>query len=83
MRYRSSTGAYKWLLDHGADGLWDFVDNYFERIPLVMAGRGDLIAHKTTDESLGVCLGEFYGTPSDNGVLFVAMSDAEFAWRIK
>lgn len=82
IRYRSATGAMKWLVDHEADDLWDYMDKHFERIPVKMAQRGDLIGHITTDKSLGVCLNGMFATPSDNGLMFVSMDDAVTAWRI-
>ena len=82
MRYRSAAGAMKWLIDHEAEDLWDFVDKHFERIPVKMAQRGDLVGHMTTDKSIGVCLNGMFTTPSDNGLLFASMDDAVTAWRI-
>lgn len=82
MRYRSAAGAMKWLIDHEAEDLWDFVDKHFERIPVKMAQRGDLVGHMTTDKSIGVCLNGMFATPSDNGLLFASMDDAVTAWRI-
>lgn len=82
IRYRSATGAMKWLVDHEADDLWDYMDKHFERIPVKMAQRGDLIGHITTDKSLGVCLNGMFATPSDDGLMFVSLDDAVTAWRI-
>ena len=83
MRYRSQKGAYKWLLDRDATDLWDFVDKYYVRIPAPMARRGDVVAHMTTDKSVGVCVGQYFATPSDEGIILGSMqTEAIHAWRI-
>jgi len=78
--YKTKLGAYAWLKKQGAEDLWDFVDRYFDRVPIEMVQRGDLVAHITEDRSVGIWLGAFYCTPSDDGLLF--SDSAEFAWRI-
>jgi len=78
--YKTQRGAYGWLRKQDAADLWDFVDRYYDRVPIQMAKRGDIIAHVTEDKSVGICLGAFYCTPSDDGLLF--SSDAEFAWSV-
>lgn len=82
MKYRSATGAKKWLLDNDAVDLWDYLDKHFDRIHVRMAQRGDLVGHITTDKSIGLCLNGMFTTPSDNGLLFASMDDAVTAWRI-
>lgn len=82
LKYRSQKGAHKWLVDNESADLWDFIDKHFERIDARIAQRGDLIGHMTTDKSLGVCLGDKFATPSDDGILFASLNDALTAWRV-
>jgi len=79
--YKTQRGAYSYLNKNNASDLWDFVDRYYQRVPIELVQRGDVVAHITEDKSVGICLGAFYCTPSDDGLLF--SNDAEFAWRVE
>lgn len=53
-------------------------------IPVLTAQRGDIVMHEETDRpGLGVCVGEWFAAPLDEGgIALVAMDRAVCAWRV-
>lgn len=83
MNYRTALGAKRFLAKHDCEDLWALIDTRFERVDVKQAQRGDLIAHKTEDKSVGVCLSGMFATVGDKGLIFATFDDAISAWRVK
>ena len=81
--YDSAEGAIEFLKSYGAEDLWSFVDTMFERIPVAYATRGDIVGHRTADNSIGLCVGGRFLTPAAKGLSVVPMAEAVTAWRVK
>lgn len=59
-------------------------DRLGAEIPVAFAQRGDVVLHDETDRpGLGVCVGEWFAAPlEEGGVVLVAMDRAVCAWRV-
>lgn len=50
--------------------------------PMAQAGDVVLVRHSGDRLSAGVCTGTGVAAPSDSGLVFVAITEAEAAWRV-
>jgi hypothetical protein len=48
-----------------------------------LAHRGDIVCHETDGrQTLGVCVGDQWCAPGDEGLVFQPMSQVRLAWRV-
>ena len=82
--YRTQKGAYRALSARGIDSVDTIPDEYFARIPVLMARRGDLCAVTTTEGmALGICCGISVACAGEHGVEMLPLSAAVTAWRVE
>lgn len=77
-RYRTKCGAYRILNRLG--GLSSAIDQCLPRIPVAMAGRGDVVLHQ---HSVGICDGLYSFFVMETGLGAVRTTACEAAWRVE
>ncbi|MDG4650122.1 hypothetical protein P6F26_16865 [Roseibacterium sp. SDUM158017] len=79
-RYSTAAGSVRVMRKLGWRDLGELGDSLFGgRIPVLMAGRGDLAL---VDGALGVVAGQSVAVLAEDGVLMMPLRDADAAWRI-
>lgn len=58
------------------------VDALFERVPVLLAQRGDVVLADVPEPSLGVCVGGQVLFVSAGGLLTRSLRDARIAWGV-
>lgn len=85
-QYDSEEEAAELIREWFAGDMGGIFDMAFERIPVKMAGRGDLVIIRLNEiESCGIIdgSGRRAACKSKNGILFVPLSKAISAWRVE
>lgn len=82
--YNSARGAYQFLQKHSPDkAASGLVDQFFDRIPVKFAGRGDVLAIQTKHgPALGICAGMFGFFVLDTGLVRYPLNICSLAWRV-
>ncbi len=57
-------------------------DHLFQRVPTLMATRGDLVLAEVPEPTLGVCIGREAVFVSGDGILTREMRAARLVWRV-
>lgn len=75
--------AYEYLKSLRLASAWGLVGRHAKKIEPMFAQRGNIVGHTSGNgRSLGVCLGGVFAAPSDDGLVFLPMSEAKKAWSI-
>ena len=86
IQYDSEEGAKEVLREWFGKDMAGVIDLVFNRVPVLMAGRGDIVLLKRNDiESCGIVdsTGRRAACKSEGGILFVPLSFAVYAWRVE
>lgn len=81
--HASEEQAYEYLKTLNLKSAWGLVGRHAKKVEPAFAQRGNIIGHVSGNgQSLGVCLGSIFAAPSDDGLVFLSMSEAKKAWSL-
>lgn len=78
-KYKSKTGAYRLIKQHGFDNLGAVLADRFEEIPTAMAQRGDVGIFQNT---VGYFCEYGFAVKGEDGLRFLPRTMAEQAFRV-
>ena len=74
--------AYRLVLKR-AKNLTELMDKHFERVPITMAQRGDIVDIETSEgPAMGICMGAYAVFIGERGIEHIPLTSLIRAWRM-